>query len=138
MKKVQFAVLAAGLLLAAAAAQAQSIQVQAKVPFDFIVGSSTLPAGEYKIQTMGAGEKALVIRSLDQDAQTLVLAQSCRSSNASNKTKLVFRRYGREYFLAEVWVAGNNAGHQLPKSRRETEMALNHSAEQVVVYAALR
>lgn len=138
MRNLQFALFALGLVLAAASAQAQTIQVKAAVPFNFIVKAATLPAGDYMIQSLSVGGSALAIRSLDQEAQTVVLANSCASLDPSDKTKLVFRRYGGEYFLAEIWVAGNNSGHQLPKSRREAEMAMNHKAEEVTVVAALR
>lgn len=138
MKNLQFALFTLGLLLAAASARAQTIQVKAAVPFDFIVNGATLPAGDYMIQSLSVGGTALAIRSLDQEVHTVVLANSCRSLDPSDKTKLVFRRYGAEYFLAEIWVAGNNSGHQLPKTRREAEMAMNHKAQEVTVVAALR
>ena len=41
-----------GLLLVAACANAQSVNVKANVPFDFMVGKSTLSAGEYSIQSI--------------------------------------------------------------------------------------
>ena len=37
--------------------------------------------------------------------------------------KLVFNKYGDEYFLSQIWKAGSNRGNELRKSRREAEVA---------------
>ena len=57
---------------------------------------------------------------------------------ASEQTKLVFQRYGDQYFLSEIWMEGNKVGHQLAKSRREVKMAENETVQQVVILAELR
>jgi len=59
---------------------------------------------------------------------------------ASQQTKLVFTRYGDQYFLSEIWMAGTTVGQKLPKSRRERELeiAQNETAQQVVILAELR
>ena len=57
----------------------------------------------------------------------------------SKKTKLVFHRYGDQYFLAQIWTEGNNRGSELPKTEREPEVAMGYPAAQdVVVVATLR
>lgn len=40
----------------------------------------------------------------------------------ANKTKLVFNRYGNQYFLSQIWVKGATLGRQLPKTSREKEV----------------
>jgi hypothetical protein len=68
----------------------------------------------------------------------MALATRCESRITSEKSKLVFHRYGNRYFLKQIWMAGDNAGQQLPKSRLETEIALNRTVQEVVLVAALR
>jgi hypothetical protein len=52
---------------------------------------------------------------------------------------LVFHRYGSQYFLAQVWSAGNSEGRELPRSRAEREVASNNQpAAQLVAIAALK
>ena len=124
---------AALAMLATMAASAQTINVKATVPFSFIVGRSTLSAGEYSLKTMSNGQ-VLALSNLDAKITELVLSNSCESLTAS-KTKLVFHRYGGRYFLSQIWTEGNNRGHEIPISRREEETARNSSMKQVVLVA---
>jgi hypothetical protein len=71
-------------------------------------------------------------------ARGLVLATRCESLNDAKQTKLVFHRYGGRYFLTQIWTEGSNAGHQIPKSPRETEVAKDYTMQEVVLVAALR
>jgi hypothetical protein len=60
----------------------------------------------------------------------------------ANKTKLVFNRYGKQYFLSQIWVEGANCGRQLLKSNREKEVAKeiaqNLTHERVEIVASLQ
>jgi hypothetical protein len=137
MKKRMFALLGLGLVLATVSAYAQTIRVKANVPFNFIVDRATLPAGEYTIQTMDTQGRVLSIRDSDQRPRSMVISNRCESLEASAQTKLVFHRYGDRYFLVQIWVEGNNSGHELPKSSREAEVAKDFTLQEVVL-AALR
>ena len=138
MKKQLFALLGLGLLLATASAFAQTVALKANIPFSFIVTGKTLPAGEYTIQSMDMQGTVLSIRNADLQPISMVISNRCESPNASAQTRLVFHRYGNQYFLAQIWRAGNNSGHELPKSSRETEVALDYPVQNVVLVAALR
>lgn len=136
MKKQLFALLGLGLLLAAASAYAQTINLKADVPFNFVVNGRMLPSGEYTIQSLGV-DKALTISGSGQKP-SIFLANTCSSLKASEHSKLVFHRYGDRYLLSEMWVEGNSVGRQLPISRREAQVAQNETAQQVVILAELR
>jgi hypothetical protein len=135
MKKQLFVLLGLGLLVGMSA-YAQTVNLKADVPFNFIIRGATLPAGEYTIQGLGNGP-AIVVRGPNPKANTIVMSQPCASINAAEQSKLVFRRYGDRYFLAEVWVAGSDSGRQLPKSPREMEVARDYTVQDVVLFAAL-
>jgi len=135
MKKQLFALLGLGLLLGMSAS-AQTVNLKADIPFNFIVRGATLAAGEYTIKAMGDGT-AIAVRDSDLKT-TVVLSQRCASLNAAKESKLVFHKYGDRYFLSQIWMAGNDAGRQLPKSPREKEVARDYSVKDVVLYAALR
>jgi hypothetical protein len=120
-------------MLATMAASAQTINVKATVPFSFIVGRSTLSAGEYSLKTMSNGQ-VLALSNREAKITELVLSNSCESLTAS-KTKLVFHRYGDRYFLSQIWTEGNNRGHEIPISQREKETARNSSIQQVALVA---
>ena len=128
-----------GMLLAAGSASAQTIKVKADVPFNFIINKATLPAGEYTLMSVGTeSARALSIRSADKQNQALVLANHVDSRTPCKTSKLIFNRYGDRYFLSQVWVAGNDSGRQLPRSPRETEVAMDYTPQQVIVLADLR
>ncbi len=127
------------LLLAAGSAFAQTIHVRANIPFNFIVDKGTLPTGEYELRTLNDGDaRILVLYDPDGRPKMMISSQSVESLKASASTKLVFNRYGDRYFLKQVWVEGQNAGRQLPKSPREQEVAMDYSADSVVVLAEVR
>jgi hypothetical protein len=143
MKKQALALVGVlSLLLVAGSAFAQTIHLKAHIPFNFIVGSSALMAGDYNIDSLSpsSGSRILLISGEDGKAKMMVDCQSTESLNAPGHTKLVFRRYeGRYwYFLAEIWVAGQKRGHQLPKSAHEAEVAMDGNPQQVVVLAQLQ
>ncbi len=138
MKNQLFALIGLGLLLATASAYAQTGVVKANVPFDFIVNQTELPAGQYTIQNMGATGGPMVIESRDLTLTKVALPNDCQANKVPEKTKLIFHRYGSQYFLAQVWVAGNDRGRELPSSRREAEVAMDYPAQDVVVVATLR
>jgi len=129
-------VLAIGLvLLMTAAASAQTVHLKVNVPFNFIAGYTTFPAGQYDIQSTGDGDKVLSIRSLNSKAGAFLISNSCESLNPVASTKLVFHRYGYRYFVSEVWMQGDNTGHQVPASSREVEVAKDFSMDKVVLVA---
>lgn len=138
MKKQLIALLGLGLLVATTSAYAQTLKVKANVPFSFIVGKVNLPAGQYTVQSLGTSGNALYIRDSNGPSKTMVNSHRCESRKTSEKSKLVFHRYGDRYFLAQIWTAGNDSGNELPKSARETEVAMDFTMHEVVLLAALQ
>lgn len=138
MKKNLIAVLTLGLLLAAPAL-AQTASMNVNVPFDFIVNGKTLPAGEYRVDGLSTSTSTIAIRNTEKTAKLMALTNGCESIEAADASKLVFHRYGGQYFLAQVWSAGSSEGRELPRSRAEREVASNHQpAPQIVAIAALQ
>jgi hypothetical protein len=138
MKNQMFALIGLGLLLATASAYAQTGVVKANVPFNFIVNKTELPAGQYRIQPMGITASAMAIESPDGQVVQAFLPSACQAPQTQTKTKLVFHRYGSQYFLAQIWRSGDNRGQELPTSGRENEVARDYPAQSVVVVATLR
>ena len=138
MKKQLFALVGLGLLLATASASAQIVRLKANIPFNFVLNKAELPAGEYTLVSLGSSGTAMLIQSADGQTAKMVLPNACESSKAPTASKLVFHRYGSEYFLAQIWTAGYQQGKELPKSSRETEVAQNYPVQNVVLVATLR
>jgi hypothetical protein len=80
----------------------------------------------------------LLLRGPDSHSNVMVSGNRVESFKGSDATKLVFDRVGDQYFLREVWTEGANSGRQFPKSKLESELAMNNSPEPVVVLAELK
>ena len=138
MKNQLLALIGLGLLLATASAFAQTGVVKANIPFNFIVNKVDLPSGQYRLETVGTTGVAMTIQSTDSKVNKAFLPNDCESGKAQATTKLVFHRYGDQYFLSQIWKAGEVRGKELPKSGREREVAMDFPAQDVVVVATLR
>jgi hypothetical protein len=108
--------------------------VVVKVPFAFVDGSQHFPAGLYNIRM--DDQKILAIHG--QSDSGFVMAWFSEDSHPSNSTKVVFRRYGDQYFLQEIWISGESRHtYCLPSKSEKREMAANNAVPTNVVVAAL-
>jgi hypothetical protein len=87
-------------------------KVKATIPFNFVVGNKKLRAGEYVIESSLANN-ALRFRSEHGDVQQIVFTVPIETSRAGNHERLLFHQDGDEYFLSEVWLSGDENGHEL-------------------------
>jgi hypothetical protein len=136
MNRLRSSFLALGLLLAVSAAQAQEPNVKANIPFDFVVGNETLPAGEYLVTSEGSSNQVILIRASEGKAVALALGFHCSSGKPSETTKLVFHTLAGRYFLSQIWTQGYDQGRQLPRSKTETQLAKNNNPNGEFVLAA--
>jgi hypothetical protein len=126
------------LLLMAAPAVAQSTDLVAEIPFDFTVCREQMPAGKYHVRPItSANRNLLIVRSEDNRSVEIICTQDVQSEKAAATGKLIFNRYGDQYFLSEMWMPGLKTGSQLVKSEKEEallrEMKVVKKAEKVTV-----
>jgi hypothetical protein len=125
MKKTLFNIIAAVslLALAAATARAQSAStLRVNVPFEFGAAEKTLPAGEYSVRVVS--DNGLLLRSADGRTKVVVQAPLARENKGhAAGARLVFRRYGDAYFLAQVWGSRGDSGRELYASNAEAGAA---------------
>ena len=113
------------LALGMAHAQIGGDVLKVNVPFDFSIGSQKLQAGEYSLRPLLP--HTMVLRNQAGQVLTNVQTMSVESGEVQKSVKLVFNGYGGEYFLTQIWNAGENIGQALTKSPAEIEMATKHS-----------
>jgi len=105
-------------------AQTGGTQVVANIPFAFQVGSSRLPAGEYRVQVQG--NDTLAIKGESGSAVMLVVWES--ANQPSPDSAIVFHHYRNQYFLREVRTEGNQAFLWSGETKAERRAKLEEDA----------
>lgn len=104
---------------------AQDPDLEANIPFKFMVGGTRLPAGQYMIKRVDdADPNELEMRSADDHVSVIFLTETAQTNQTPNKSELVFDRIGDRYFLRQIWSEGDNIGEQLPASRMEKKLEM--------------
>jgi hypothetical protein len=120
------ALLAGASLMASTGALAQDWQ-QATVPFDFTVGQRLFPAGTYVITHVSPS--TILVRGWK--GKELVSALSLIESTSEvhkNPDKLVFHRYGDQYFLSEIRGGLGEVAGTIRTSKLERRIQLQQAA----------
>lgn len=107
-------------------AYAQGPAMQVNVPFAFHNGSQHLPAGVYRVEI----EDSHVILLRGRSGSGFVMTNPEIATASTSKGKIIFNRYGDQYYLSEVWPQGRDTGQRCAKSRqeKEAELAVNKLA----------
>ena len=106
-----------------ALAQSVTVLAKAEVPFSFVVGQKTLPAGEYEIRPGNKVNKdTLWIKKTDSSATASVITFGQSGKRKQTGPYLVFNRYGSQYYLSQVWTEFDQFGRQTPKTAAEKEL----------------
>lgn len=131
-------------LAALAPVRAQSFTgIRANVPFDFVVGSKKLQAGDYYFRPASSGQGVLAISNSEGTTSLRLLAGFAERPFAEGEARLVFYRHEDVYFLREVWMT-REAGYKLPESGAHRWVARvaahggSQNAEVVTVAAGLQ
>jgi hypothetical protein len=106
--------------------EAQSSRMTATIPFDFHVGRDILPAGKYDVKEIVGSAIRLLSVNGDGAAATVTIPIWNADGRAS---KLVFNRYGNDYFLSEIHWRGTSTARSLVKSPIELELARTTSRQ---------
>ena len=115
---------------------AQSKIVRVNVPFDFTVGKQLLPAGTYTIKAESSG--LIAIRNHDKPLAVLTIADQ-DGARSPKGGKVMFHKYGDQYFLSEILCDQAEMNLELPTSKTEKraqiQQATLKSSSQTVVAA---
>ena len=132
MKTAKVLVIVSFLVLLAPAV-AQVRVVKGNVPFDFVVGTKTMPAGEYTFVLNGVG--ALRIAQMNGSEIAGIVALPV-VGNDNDQPKLLFHRYGTHAFLAEVRLGEMGVSHRLYVSASELEYAKTMKQDTTTILAS--
>jgi hypothetical protein len=135
VRAILLAVVVAGAPLSLAS-HAQDLEgaVVVNVPFAFENGSQHFTAGLYTIRM--ESQHVLLIRG--ESTSGFAMAGIDEGIHPSETTKVVFRRYGDQYYLREVWVEGETSHtYCMPSKVEQREIAAAKTAPTAVMVAAL-
>jgi hypothetical protein len=93
-----------GLSVAAKAELRDDVVVT--VPFDFVVGHKTLPAGNYKVTSLSQSKSTLRITNSDNGSSAIALPFAGASVNV-DMPRLTFERIGERQFLSTIQTGQN-------------------------------
>jgi hypothetical protein len=102
--------------------RAQMLDARAKIPFDFWLGQTLMPAGAYSIYHHLNGA-VFVWGEEGKRTGATFLPDAVFRADPRGEAKLEFTRYGSTYFLSRIWSVNQQEGYSIPKSSREKEIA---------------
>lgn len=109
------------------------------VPFDFVVGNRTMPAGSYRFQIVFGSPRqndtvgVLAVRSLDGRYYASTLTSVAAGNAPADGPKLVFSHAGDRASLSQLWEQGNPMGLKLRAPATETEIAVEHADDTLTI-----
>jgi len=122
-------ILAATIVPSPAQAKAKPKSYTIAVPFDFVVGNRTMPAGNYRFQlvfgspTQNDTAAVLAVRGEDGRYYTSTFTTVTEGEAPSDGPKLVFSRAGDRASLSQLWEQGNSVGLKLNVPNADTQLA---------------
>lgn len=110
------------LLVTATQAQSSNFKLSFRVSFPFTVGNTTLAAGEYEVTQ--PARFVLELRKLHGETAVFQNVKPAHSRNeADGRMRIIFHRYGSEYFLASVSEGSWRSTYDLRRSNQEERLA---------------
>ena len=108
------------LLCACAAAAAMMIPAMANsatrskttVPFSFVAGGKTMPAGDYVLGK--TSENVMSVRSEKGETALALITSHVGTTNGASQPKLIFVKKNGKYHLSEIHLGGPAGGEQIP------------------------
>jgi hypothetical protein len=110
---------------ASTAILAQEQVLKVTVPFAFAAGDKVLPADTYTVRPMSG---FVLIQSVDKHFSAITLG-SHANNDPTGGSKLIFNRYGDEYFLRRILCPTTAAMNvDIPTSKREKRVRSNEAS----------
>ncbi len=125
MKKILFSLVVVCCLgfssAIAASSSLFSFRIKADIPFDFQVGKKKMPKGDYIIESVGSSGTILIRKEKGGKAVNVLTVIDKHTDK--HKSRLMFRRYGDQYFLARIWDGSSETVLKIEKSSAEKKVA---------------
>jgi hypothetical protein len=101
-------------------AYGQTGGVKVQIPFNFVLGDKTYPAGAY---AFSAAKNTVIVQNSEGTRLAMSMANHVTGRSAGNNGQVIFECYLDQCFLSQIWTPGQDDGRQLLRSRMETRIA---------------
>ena len=86
------------------------------------VNGKAMAAGEYTIVQPTSPADTIIVRSVQKPSPALAIFRRTASTEVATKSQLVFRRYGNQYFMANMQVQGVAGNLELLTTKAERNL----------------
>jgi hypothetical protein len=125
MKKMIRRPLLTLILLGAIVPVTAGVQIAKRVTFTttfpFTVGNAKFPPGSYSIRPSEDDSEIMEITSADGKISAMFETTAAESPKMPSKGEVVFKKYGENYVLSEVYEPGSKTGSMVIKSHAERQ-----------------
>jgi hypothetical protein len=114
--------------------EAQTFNLHAVVPFAWQINGHQLNAGDYQITKNSA---SAVVTMRNNNIGVGMFLQVSGGVGRNNATRLVFHRYGEQYFLAEI-IGTDGVISRVPVSKAERAVQFEQPREMAIVAVEIK
>ena len=100
MRKVFVATMTIGLIVLSPSAQSGNQQMEIRIPFAFHVNNLTLAPGWYGVEAVS--RDVIRLTNIAEKKSVLAITPLKEDGSQSYQSKLIFNRYGSDYFLTKM------------------------------------
>lgn len=120
---------------AAPVVSAQS-KIGADIPFAFAVGNNEYPAGAWTFERSASTAGLYTLRDRNGKPVAMVMTTGLGGNDQFGPPRLVFHRYGTEYYLAEIWRSPGSGARLRAGSAEKKLLASGQRPEKTVFVLA--
>jgi len=129
MRQIFAATMTMGLVvLSASAQQLAKEQMKVEIPFTFHVNNITLTPGLYSVEAVNTNLTRLT--NIAEKKSVLAITPLRDGSVENYQPKLIFNRYGSDYYLSRMWFGQGAAVRGFIPTPVEKELAKNNRPAQ--------
>ena len=128
-----FSCLLAGMVVPVSAQSGNQMRLKGEVPFAFVSADRTIQAGQYFIEL---GQTQVRLLDVNGNQVQSIFSNPRQDNDKLEQPRLVFHRYGKTYFLWQIWTGDYKA--DLRTSRSEYQLKADLKADQSTVTLSVR
>jgi hypothetical protein len=107
--------------------------IQAHIDHPFVIGNTTLPAGEYTFRIMQGSELSVMTATSENDKTSVdFIVRAAIDDHTPAHTELTFRKYGNTEFLNKIFESGSKTGVEVTETSREESRLVKEGQQPIL------